>query len=289
MILAAGLGTRLRPYSTLRPKPLFPVLGRALLLRHIDKLRAAGFGALVVNAHHLREQIVSLLARENGIVVQQEEEILGTGGGVRLARRSFGSGPLLVTNGDIHHDIDLGWVHRQHLAAGAAATLVLHDCPRFNKVEVAPDGCILGFGNPRPQGASRLLAFTGIQVLDPAILELIPPGICYDIIDCYRRVIRQGGTIRALVVRNHFWTDMGTPGDYLALHASLLTGDGSSAAGESFFVGEGAVLGAGVHLDDWVAIGAGARIGAGVSLTRVVVWDGAEVAPGGHHADTIIT
>jgi mannose-1-phosphate guanylyltransferase len=286
MILAAGLGTRLRPHSLLRPKPLFPVLGRPLLQRHLDKLRAAGFGPLVVNAHHLREQIVSLLAAENDIIVQEEQEILGTGGGVRLAAPHFGREPVLVTNGDIDHDLDLGWICRQHGDSGAAATLVLHDCPRFNGVEVAPDGRILGFGNPSPRAGNRLLAFTGIQVLDPAILELIPPGVCASIIDCYRRVIRQGGTVQALVAKDHFWTDMGTPADYLALHAALLKGGSRSSP---FFVEEGAVLGAGVRLEDWAAIGAGARIGAGASLTRVVVWDGAEVSPGSHHADTIIT
>ncbi|MDA8165170.1 MAG: nucleotidyltransferase family protein [Desulfobacteraceae bacterium] len=286
MILAAGLGTRLRPHSLLRPKPLFPVLGRPLLLRHVDRLRAAGFGPMVVNAHHLREQIVTLLAGEPDIIVQEEETILGTGGGVRLAAPHFGGEPALVINGDIDHDLDLGWVYRQHCASEATATLVLHDCPRFNTVEVAPDGRILGFGGPGPAAGNRLLAFTGIQVLDPAILELVPPGVCASIIDCYRDVIRQGGRVQALVAKDHFWTDMGTPADYLALHEKLLTGGGESSP---FLVAEGAVLGEGVRLEGWAAIGAGARIGAGASLARVVVWDGAEVAPGERHADTIIT
>ncbi|MEJ2032782.1 MAG: sugar phosphate nucleotidyltransferase [Deltaproteobacteria bacterium] len=289
MILAAGLGTRLRPYSLLRPKPLFPVLGRPLLLQHIDRLRAAGFGPLVVNAHHLQEQIVYLLAGEPDIIVQQETEILGTGGGVRLAGRHFDGESVLITNGDIYHDIDLGWAYRQHCASRASATLVLHDCPRFNNVEVAPDGRILAFGNPAPQKGNRLLAFTGIQVLDPAILGLVPPGICASIIDCYRGVIQQSGTVRALVVRGHFWTDMGTPDDYLALHAHLLAGEGRLSSGEPFFVGEGAELGADVRLDGWAAVGSGAKIGAGASLSRVVVWDEAEVAPGHHYSDTIIT
>jgi mannose-1-phosphate guanylyltransferase len=287
MILAAGLGTRLRPYSLLRPKPLFPVLGRPLLLLHLAMLRGAGFGSVVVNAHHLQEQIVRCLAGEDGITVQQEEQILGTGGGLRLAAARFGRDPVLITNGDIYHTIDLARVYGEHCATGAAATLVLHDYPRFNKVTVSEDGRILDFGDSettRKQG--RRLAFTGIHVLDPAVLQLIPAGVFADIIDCYRNLIRQGGAVRALVVRDHFWTDMGTPEDYLALHAQLL---GRREPAARFFVDQQAELGRGIRLQDWAVIGRGARIGEGVSLSRVVVWDGAEIAAGRQLTDTIVT
>ena len=290
MILAAGLGTRLRPYSLLRPKPLFPVLDRPLLSRTIDTLRRAHFDTLVVNAHHLREQIVSLLQTEKDVVVQQEDEILGTGGGLRKAWGHFSGEPLLVINGDIYHTIDLGRVYEQHCSSGAAVTMVLHDCPRFNKVSVAADGRILDFGGEAGPESFRRLAFTGIHVLDPAVLQLIPADTFYDILDCYRTVIRQGGEVRALEVRDHYWTDMGTPEDYLALHAYLLQGGGcpGEPASPTLFVSESAELGRGVNLSDWVSIGAKARIGAGASLSRVVVWDGAEVTPGEHLHDAIV-
>jgi mannose-1-phosphate guanylyltransferase len=287
MILAAGLGTRLRPYSLLRPKPLFPVLGRPLLLLLIDRLRAAGCDEVVVNAHHLREQIVSSLTGLEGIVVQQEEQILGTGGGLRRAASRFGDQPVLVTNGDIYHDLELADVYREHCASEADVTLVLHDCPRYNQVPVAGNGLILGFNGRSGQdaGGGRQLAFTGIHVLDPAVLRAIPENGYYDILDCYRALIRQGKIVRALVVRNHFWTDMGTPEDYLALHAWLL---GQKEPAQRFCVDAEADLGASLDLEDWVAIGRGVRIGDGVSLKRVVVWDGAEIAAGSRLADTIV-
>jgi mannose-1-phosphate guanylyltransferase len=287
MILAAGLGTRLRPYSLLRPKPLFPVLGRPLLLHHLEMLRGAGFGPMVVNAHHLQEQISRCLAGEDGVTVQQEEQIMGTGGGLRLAAARLGREPVLVTNGDIYHTIDLAKVYAEHCTTGAAATLVLHDCPRFNKVTASEDGRILGFGgsqNTLEQG--RLLAFTGIHVLDPAALHSIPPGVFADIIDYYRALIRRGREVRALIVRDHFWTDIGTPEDYLALHAHLL---GKREPAGRFLVDEQAELGRGLRLQDWAVIGRGARIGEGVSLSRVVVWDGAEIAAGRQLADTVVT
>ncbi len=225
MILAAGLGTRLLPHTLTRPKPLFPVLGRPLLLWLLDDLRRAGLTPVVVNAWHLREQIAELLAEEADVILQMEEEKLGTGGSIRLAQPHFGDQPALVTNGDILHTIDYAWVYAQHRAAGNDATLVLHDYPRFNNVAMAADQWIVGFGNSeqgRGDGRPRMLAFTGIQVIDPALLSLIPPGIFYNSIDWYRELIRQGRRVRALVVKDHFWLDMGTPADYQRLQQTLL-------------------------------------------------------------------
>ncbi len=289
MILAAGLGTRLRPYSERRPKPLFPVLGTPLLRHTVAGLRRAGFGPLVVNAHHLGEQIAAALAGEADVFVQQEAEILGTGGGLRRALPHFGSEPVLVTNGDIFHTIDLARVYDDHRGSGAAVTMVLHDCPRFNKVAMADDGRIIGFGDEVAAAPTRL-AFTGIHVIDPAILTALPADTFSDIIDCYRALIASGGAVRGLVVRGHYWTDMGTPDDYLALHGALLRGEvpGEMAPSTPFLIEASARLGAGVQWHDWVAVGAAARLGAGASLTRVVVWDGAEVPAGAVLADTIV-
>ncbi len=290
MILAAGLGTRLRPYTELRPKPLFPVAGRSLLAITLERLRLAGFGQVVVNAHHLRGQVAHALLGEKGVILQEEEVILGTGGGLRRARAHFGDEPVLVTNGDIYHTIDLAHVYRAHLQSGAAVTMVLHDEPRFNKVAVDGDGSILGFGS-EADGSSRRLAFTGIHVIEPAVLDAIPVDSFYDIIDCYRAVIRGGGTIRALVVDGHFWTDMGTPTDYLALHGALLSGrvDGVTVASAPFSVDAEAAVGNDLRLLDWAVVGAKARIGDDVTLERVVVWDGATIPAGSTLRDTIVT
>lgn len=223
MILAAGLGTRLRPYSELRPKPLFPVAGRSLLAMTLERLRGAGFGKVVVNGHHLSEQIAAALADEQDVIYQQEKEILGTGGGLRRAMEHFSREPVLVTNGDIYHTIDLAEVYRSHRQSGATVTMVLHDEPRFNKVAVDVDGSILGFG-PETETSLPRLAFTGIHVIDPAVLVDIPADSFSDIIDHYRAILRAGGKIRAQVVAGHFWTDMGTPADYLALNGAILCG-----------------------------------------------------------------
>ncbi len=292
MVLAAGLGTRLRPYSLKRPKPLFPVLGTPLLTHTLAQLRQNGAGGIVVNAHHLREQIGAMLHGQGDVQVQMEDIELGTGGGLRLAQSHFGAAPFLAVNGDIVHDLDLAAAHRTHCASGADVTMVLHDCPRFNNVRVDSQGRIVGFSGAAGEG-ERLLAFTGVQVINPAVLSLIPEGVFYNIIDCYADLLKRGGTIQALVVSGHFWTDMGTPADYLKLHEDILLkgrmpGFSAGNGGKPFYLGKDAVIGAGVSFQDWVAIGHGATIGEGASLTRVVVWDGARVAPGSIVTDRII-
>ncbi len=293
MVLAAGFGTRLRPYSLQRPKPLFPVLDTPLLAHTLGQLRRSGVEDVVVNAHHLREQISTMLHGQRDVRVQLEHLELGTGGGLRLAQSHFGGSPFLAVNGDIVHDLDLAAVHGAHCASGAEVTMVLHDCSRFNTVRVNDQGRIVGFSGPAGEG-ERLLAFTGVQVINPAVLSLIPEGVFYNIIDCYADLLKRGGTIQSLVVSGHFWTDMGTPADYLQLHEDIvlngkMPGFFPERGASPFYLANEVVLGSGVSFHDWVAIGHGAAIGEGASLTRVVVWDGARVAPGAIVADSIIT
>lgn len=293
MVLAAGFGTRLRPYSLQRPKPLFPVLDTPLLAHTLGQLRRSGVEDVVVNAHHLREQISAMLHGQRDVRVQLEDLELGTGGGLRLARSHFGEDPFLAVNGDIVHDLDLAAVYGSHCASGAEVTMVLHDCSRFNTVRVNGQSRIVGFSEPAGEG-ERLLAFTGVQVINPAVLSLIPEGVFYNIIDCYADLLKRGGTIQALVVSGHFWTDMGTPADYLHLHEDIvlkgrMPGFFPERGASPFYLAKDVVLGSGVSFHDWVAIGHGATVGEGASLTRVVVWDGARVAPDAIVTDSIIT
>ncbi len=278
MILAAGFGTRLKPYSLLRPKPIFPVLDEPLIRRTIRQLRRHGFNKIIINAHYLREQFVGLLRREKNIHLQLEDKILGTGGGLRQASVKLGKEPVLVINGDICHDINLAAVYAEHLQSGADATLILHDYPRFNNVSVKGDR-ICSFA----EKGGRQLAFTGIHILAPALLTIIPPDTFYNIIDCYRYWIARGAFIRFQQITD-WWTDMGSPADYLALHETLLKREKTS-----FFLGSEVELGREVKFVDWVCIGSGARIGRGARLSGVVVWDGAEVAAEADLQHAIVT
>jgi len=288
MILAAGLGTRLRPYSLARPKPLFPVMGQPLLWRIIDQLRTAGFGPIIVNAHHLAEQMVAQLSAQADIILQCEPIELGTGGGLRMALPHFGDEPVLITNGDIYHDIDYGAVYARHAEGGLPISMVMHDYPRFNKVLVT-DGLIRAFSpssgaGPAPDISDHgVLAFTGIHVLEPAVLGEIPPDRFYSIIDRYQGHLEGGGRIGAIMVQGHFWQDIGTLEDYLDLHRTLLR-----ESRPAFCLADGVKVGRDVVMEGWGYVGAGATIGDASQLARVVVWDGAVIPPGAVLRDCLV-
>jgi mannose-1-phosphate guanylyltransferase len=270
MLLAAGFGTRLRPYTLLRPKPLFPVCNTPLLHLLLDKLQQEGCGQTVVNCNYLADQIVNALADKDEVILQREQEVLGTGGGLRKALPHFADEPVLVMNADLYHDIDLHRLLEAQEKNGFKVIMALHDCPRFNKVRVR-DNRVCGFG--KAAAGENLLAFTGLHVLDPEVLEQIPATGFFHIIDLYER-LAQAGQVGLIRTDGCFWQDIGTPADYLDLHCRLL--DNTSSA---WLISESAELGKGVQLSGWGVIGAGAKIGAGAELSCCVVWEKAVVAP----------
>ena len=152
-VLAAGLGTRLRPLTDICPKPLLPVLNRPLLGLVLAQLEDAGCLQVAVNTHHLADQVHDFLRSEPWgflLSVSHEPEILGTGGGLRQLGDILREGPFLAVNADILTDLDLAAVYRAH-PPEAVSTLVLHDCPAYNNVWVASD-TVVSIGSPPPGG-----------------------------------------------------------------------------------------------------------------------------------------
>ncbi len=289
MLLAAGFGTRLRPHTLLRPKPLFPVLNRPLLHILLDMLEEAGCRRIVVNCHHLADQVMASVAGRSPVVVQHEAEILGTGGSLRRALPLFAEAPVLVMNGDIVHDVDLRAVYAAHCSSGNPVTMVLHDCPRFNNVAVRAQR-VTGFG-AQAEGSS-LLAFTGIHVIEPSLIRMIPANGFYHIIDLYRHLARDGITIGVFRADGRYWRDMGTPEDYLLLHRDLLTGShalpGTGPAQTPWLRGEQVVIGRDVVFGDWGCLGQGVHLEDDVRLRRCVVWDHTRIPAGSRFADMIL-
>jgi mannose-1-phosphate guanylyltransferase len=286
MILAAGLGTRLLPFTKFRPKPLFPILNRPLMLLTIERLQRAGCDHIVVNCHHLRQQMVDQLKKVRGVVIQQEDMVLGTGGGLRLALQSFRDEPVLVTNGDIYHTFDFNSLYQYHLDNTAPVTMAMHDYPRFNTVSVVNEQ-VAGFDHT---GNHPLLAFTGLHVIDPDILSSIPLSQSSSIIDHYRLLLEKKKRISVFRVDGCFWTDMGTVEDYLALHGGLLTGaipwwrELGEKPVSPFYLRQPCDT---LSMKDWVCAGE-VKIGKDVHLERVVLWDGAVVPDGCRLKDALV-
>lgn len=225
LVLAAGLGTRLRPYTYLTPKPLFSIAGVTMLDRIIGQLAAAGCSEIMVNTHHLSRSIeehVKSSSYQADVKTVYEPVILETGGAVRNLESFWDDDPFFVVNSDIFTDFDFSLIYSEHIKSGASATLLMHDEPRFNNVSVSNDGSIKMF---RTESAldGRLLAFTGIQVVSPKILDCIPVNIPYSIIDAYRNLISKGEKVSAFVPGGFKWEDIGTPEAYLSISKKILS------------------------------------------------------------------
>ncbi len=301
MILAAGFGTRLGALSDERPKPLLPVADVPLIRYAVALLRGHGVRGIVVNLHHRGDLIMDELGdgRELGVhvVYSPEDTILGTGGGIRHALPLLGDEPFFVVNGKIVIDVDLSEVLASHRASAAAATLVVRSDPdarRWNAIDAPPEGgpirALLGEGEHM---------FTGIHVLDPALVARLPDD------GTERCIVRQGyipwlaeGTsLNAYVARGYFM-EHSTPARYLEGNVNVLRGRAALRHPPGVLIGvdPSAIVDPGARIVEPVRVGPRARIAKGAIVgpdtvighdavvtenTRVersVVWPGTHVS-----------
>lgn len=301
MILAAGFGTRLRPLTDELPKPLVWVGDRPALGHVAARLVAAGIDEIVVNTHHRATAFsAELLARVPGqIVISTEAEILGTGGGVANAAGLLGGGDVVVWNGDILVDLDVGALLAAHRFPGGAGASAGEAGKRGESAERAAGAGTSGRDGGR--GATIAVArrakgegtvgrgqdgrvvrlrgevfgeeevggdFLGIYVLGEALRRRLPVPGCL-VGDGLLPWLRDGGTVATFVV-DAVWDDIGSVASYLRANARWL-----AATGKPAFVGEGASVAAGVDVTGSV-IGAGATVRGEGRLDGCVVWPGAQ-------------
>ena len=222
LILAAGLGTRLRPHTLCTPKPLFPIFGQPNLDTIIHRLEKIGCKAIVINAHHLHEKIEDFIAKRQypiPVRISYEPVILGTGGAIKSLSSFWDDAPFFVINGDVVTDTDLAAVYQFHLGHHHPATLVFCDAPEFNTVNVSLDDTnVISFDRTHHgpiESNSIKLTFTGIQVLDPLVLEYIPDNQFYSSIDAFKKMMANGHHIAAYTPKTLYWKDIGTPKRYM--------------------------------------------------------------------------
>jgi NDP-sugar pyrophosphorylase family protein len=222
MILAAGLGTRLRPLTDTVPKPLLPIAGRPLIVWNLLLLKHHGVRDLIINLHHLGHLIEKELGDGSSfglrIRYSHEAPILGTGGGLKQVEAWLGSEAFLVLNGDTLLELDIGELVRWHRAHRPLATMVLREdseARRWGLIEIDETQRILrinGRGVDRP-GLALPRMFAGVHVMEPPLLRQVPRGQASSIIDAYVREIEQGSTILGFTMRG-YWSDIGTAERY---------------------------------------------------------------------------
>jgi MurNAc alpha-1-phosphate uridylyltransferase len=216
MVLAAGLGTRLRPLTESLPKPLVPVAGRTLLDRALDRLAEVGVETAVVNLHHLGDMIAEHLKDRTKpeIVLSRERELLETGGGVRHALSLLGGGPFFAVNADVlwlNGPFDaLARLQRHWRDADMDALLLLHE----TTVAFGYDGAGDFLADPdgrlarRPEREIAPYLFTGVQILHPRLFRDCPEG-AFSLNLLYDRAMAAGRLFG--VVHDGEWFHVGTP------------------------------------------------------------------------------
>jgi mannose-1-phosphate guanylyltransferase/mannose-1-phosphate guanylyltransferase/phosphomannomutase len=296
MVLAAGLGTRLRPITYEIPKPMVPVLDRPVMEHILDLLAEHGFEQVVANLHYFPDTIREHFGDRVGY--RYEEELLGTAGGVRNCREFFADEPFLVISGDALTDIDLTALAERHREAGGIATLSVKKVPDTREYGVVlhdRDGRVTGFQEkPAPEEALSDLGNCGIYVFSPEIFDYFPQEPFADWAhDVFPALLENDVPFHIHEVRE-YWNDVGSLGElrqgtFDALKGELhLTIEGRELR-PGVTVAGGGELPADADVDGPAWVGRDVRIGAGVRLTGpVVLGDGVSVGDGAQLRSSIV-
>jgi mannose-1-phosphate guanylyltransferase/mannose-1-phosphate guanylyltransferase/phosphomannomutase len=303
MVLAAGLGTRLRPLTFEVSKPMVPVLDRPVMAHIVDLLDRHGFDERIANVHWFPEPIQQYFG--DRLAYRFEEELLGTAGGVRNCRDFFGDGSFLVISGDALTDIDLARFAARHRETGGIATLAVKRVPDTREYGVVVHdeaGRVLGFQEkPEPEDAKSDLGNCGIYIFEPEIFDHFPQEPFADWAqDVFPALLERDVPFHVHEL-DEYWNDIGSleelrAGTFDALEGrlhldvtgeeiapGLRVGDGSALDGVAMaeppvWIGENVSIGADVRLQGPLVVGDGAVIGEGAALRDTIVLPGTEVA-----------
>ncbi len=305
MVLAAGLGTRLRPLTYEITKPMVPVLDRPVMEHILDLLDRHGFEEVIANLHYFPEMIRDYFG--DRLSYHYEPELLGTAGGVRACAEFFGSEPFVVISGDALTDIDLGALAERHRQAGGIATLAVKKVPDTREYGVVlrdREGRITGFQEkPPPEEALSDLGNCGIYVFEPSIFDYFPARPFVDWAKDVFPALMEADVPFHVHEIEQYWNDVGSleellRGTFDAVRGELslelegterapgvTLGEGSELPVDveleaPVWIGREVRLGRGVRLMGPVVLGRGARLGDGAQVRESVVLPGTELAAG---------
>jgi mannose-1-phosphate guanylyltransferase/mannose-1-phosphate guanylyltransferase/phosphomannomutase len=305
MVLAAGLGTRLRPLTYEITKPMVPVLDRPVMEHILDLLARHSIEQVIANLHYFPDSIREYFGER--ISYRYEEELLGTAGGVRACADFFDGEPFLVISGDALTDIDLTALAARHRDTGGVATLAVKkvaDTREYGVVLHDRDGRITGFQEkPAPEEALSNLGNCGIYMFSPEIFDYFPARPFVDWAQDVFPVLLENDVPFHIHEVREYWNDVGSlaelrQGTFDALRGQLhLEIDGEEVspgvivAGDAplapdsevegpVWIGRDVRLGQGVRLTGPIVIGDGASIGDGAQLRESIVFPGTDLAAG---------
>lgn len=292
MILAAGLGLRMRPLSTLKPKPALPVRGIPVIGYALALLARHGVREVIINVHHLPEAIEAA-AREfcpEGLSLHfsPESELLGTGGGIRQAEAFLrGSDPCLILGGDMILDADLSALVEVHRRHGSAVTLLLRDDPRgatFGTIGVDGEGRIRRIGDRFDLGGEKDAGlYAHATVVGRQALDTLPSTRVFSHLADWiaPRLAAGAADIRGEIepAASFTWEPVGTPAEYLAANLD--------APRVSYLDVDAIATARGTRFRDGLVVGAGATLGRDAELRNAVIWERESVPAGLRRSDGV--
>lgn len=311
IIIAGGLGTRLRPLTYNVPKPIVPLANKPFVFHQIELLKKFGIKEIILNLHYLSDSIKNIFddGKKLGVKVYYsiEEHPLGTAGAVKNAEEFFEEGPMLVFNGDILTDMNLEKAISFHNKKKAKVTLTLtevEDPTPYGLVITDSDGRVLEFREkPAWEQVTAHTINAGIYIVDPSIFKLVPKGKEFSFErQLYPMLLEQGEPIYGYVT-DAYWMDIGNPEKYLQAHHDILSGDvmasipgnkisaniwvedkakisSSAKVKGPSLIGESSQIADDVLLDEYVVLGSSVTVGKFSRLKNCVVQSNTVIGEG---------
>jgi len=290
-LLAAGFGTRLRPLTNHRPKPLLPLMGRPMIDYSLHWLKSQGHRSFIINAHHLWKHVAKWASQQDIEIQVEIPEILGTGGGLKAAEPKMAD-RFIIWNGDIISDIDIGALLEACPIDGASMAL-LHqeELGKTTRLLANDNGTIQRIGSicatndaPEMPASKNGIQFSGIHAMSKQSLKLIPTGFQCVIRTAYKELV-PAHKVQS-IMHSGTWFDTGLPREYLKANLQALRGDLSLGIDvwseakpdyEHSWAHQDSIVNGSIHHS---IIGKGAHIPSKTDLDSCVVWDGIDVPVG---------
>jgi len=321
VIIAGGLGTRLRPLTYNTPKPIVPVANRPFVVHQIEHLRQHGVDEIILNLHYMSDAIRNILndGKEWGVKIYYsiEETPLGTAGAVKNADEYFGTEPMVVFNGDVLTDINISQIIEFHKKKNARITLTLtqvEDPTAYGLILTDKEGKVSRFiekpsweqvSSYSRQGLAANTINAGIYVIDPVIFRDVPKGVEYSFErQLFPSLLEKKEPIYGFI-SDRYWIDIGKPSQYRQAHEAILRNevavkiygtrtDGRIWIGDNSklnpavkllgpaIIGRDVSIGAESKIMDYTVLGNQVSIGAESTLEKTIVWEGTKI---GNHVN----
>ena len=291
-VLAAGLGTRLRPLTDELPKPLVPIFQKPLITFALDHLIASGIRRFVVNTHRLphlfERQFFEKNYRGRPLDLVNEPELLETGGGIKNAESLLRDGDFITYSGDILTDIPLSSLIKEHFRAGNDVTLALRETGFKPSIAIS-DGRIVDIGERF--GIVGDYDFANIAVWGRKIFQRIPQRKI-SFIPVLLEWIKDGGKIGGLVLNEGKWLNIGSSAQYVEAHRMIASENWSpdfiGDADWAVRIAKSATIDPSAQLRGLTVVGADCHIGAEAVVQDTIVWPGAQIASLSELQDCIV-